>query len=152
LTPSYHEKRMGWVKDRFDEQAVYAVEVPRLWNRMRDSIGVAIREFNERTTGTPNSLDRTDCRDKGGYCTRILKAVDNSSIEVYLDERSQSLNASRGGHTAAGKICGYRITEDRKGAEFFVQDAEGNARALTVDDACEMALSEFIFPTTSTKL
>ena len=142
---------MGWVKDRFDEQAAYATEVPRLWNRMSDSIGVSLREFNERTTGTSNTLGKTDCRAKSDYCIRILKAIDNSSIEVYLDESSQSLNASRGGHTAAGRICGYRITEDRKGAEFFVQDAAGIARAISVDDACKMAIGEFVFPSTSTK-
>jgi hypothetical protein len=142
---------MGWVKDRFDEQAAYATEVPRLWNRMSDSIGVSLREFNERTTGASNTLGKTDCRAKGDYCIRILKAIDNSSIEVYLDESSKSLNASRGGHTAAGRICGYRITEDRKGAEFFVQDADGIARAVSVDDACKMAIGEFVFPSTSTK-
>ena len=137
---------MGWVKDRFDEQAVYAAEVPRLWNRLRDSIGVAMSEFNERAGGTPNTLGRTDCRAKSDYCTRILKSIDNSSIEVYLDERSQSLNASRGGHTAAGKICGYRITEDRKGAEFFVQEPHETAlRAISVDEACQKAIAEFIF-------
>jgi hypothetical protein len=137
---------MGWVNDKFDEKATYAAEVPRLWKRMRDSIAEAVSDFNHRTNDAANNLNHTDCRAKGNYCTRIQKSIDNSSIEIYLDESAQSLNASRGGHTAHGKVCGYRISGDRKGAEFFAQDAEGIARAISVEEACKLAIAEFIFP------
>jgi hypothetical protein len=137
---------MGWVKDRFNEHLAYAAEVPRLWNRMRDNVGEAVVEFNERTAGTGNTLDQTDCMAKGKYCTRIHKAIDNSSIEVYLDEGNRSLNVSREGRTAPGEICRYRITEDHKGAEFFVQEPHETAlRAISVDEACQRAIAEFIF-------
>src|ERR1700676_2240532 len=112
---------MGWVKDRFSEHSAYAAEVPKLWDKMRDSIGEAVTEFNERTSGTPNTLARTDCMSKSKYCVRIQKALNNSSIEVYLDEGDRSLNVSRQDRAPINnKICGYRITEDHKGAEFVV--------------------------------
>jgi hypothetical protein len=50
---------------------------------MRDSIGEVVCEFNERTKGTINVLDHTDCRSKGKYCARIHKAIDNTAIEIY---------------------------------------------------------------------
>jgi hypothetical protein len=82
---------------------------------------------------------------QGKYCTRIHKAIDNSSIEVYLDESNRSLNVSPEGR-AAREICRYRITEDRKGAEFFVHEPhESAARAISVDEACQRAIAEFIF-------
>jgi len=135
---------MGWVKDRFSEHLAYDAEVPKLWNRMRDNIGQAVVEFNEQTAGTPNTLDHTDCMAKGKYCTRIHKAIDNSSIEVYLDESSRTLNCSREGRMLAEKICGYRITEDRKSAEFFEQGQSGTC-TISVDEACQKAIAEFIF-------
>jgi hypothetical protein len=136
---------MGWVKDRFNEHIAYAAEVPKLWNRVRDSVGEAVVEFNERTSGTVHTLDHTDCMAKGKYCTRIHKAIDNSSIEVYLDESNRSLNVSREGHTTS-EICRYRITGDHKGAEFFVREPHETAlRAISVDEACQRAIAEFIF-------
>jgi hypothetical protein len=137
---------MGWVKDKFNEHLAYAAETPKLWNRVRDSIGEAVVEFNEGTTGTGNTLDHTDCMAKGKYCTRIHKAIDNSSIEVYLDEDNRSLNILRQGLMASGEICRYRITEDHKGAEFFVKEPHETAlRTISVEQACQMAIAEFIF-------
>jgi len=111
---------------------------------MRDSIGAAIIEFNEQTSGTPNTLEHTDCMARGRYCARIHKAIDNSSIEIYLDESDRSLNVTREGR-ASRKVCEYRITEDRKAAEFSMSGADGVTRATTPECACEMAIAEFIF-------
>ncbi len=117
-----------------------------MWDRVRDSIGAAVFEFNERTKGTPNTIDHTECMAKGQYCTRIHKAIDNSSIEVYLDESDHSLNVLQEGRMSLGKICGYRITEDHKSAEFFMHEPHETAsRAISVDDACQKAVEEFIF-------
>jgi hypothetical protein len=132
------------VNDRFDEQLAYAAAVPKLWDRMRDSIGEAIREFNERTSCTPNTLQHGACVE-GKYCTRIHKAIDSSSIEVCLEEGARTLNISRQGRRSPEKICGYRITEDRKSAEFFIQDPDGRARSMSVDEACQRTIGEFIF-------
>src|ERR1019366_6062880 len=134
---------MGWVKDRFSEHRAYAAEVPKLWDKVRDNIGEAVSEFNEQTG--PKALGFADCMANGKYCTRIHKAINNSSIEVYLDESDRSLNVSREGRRSSGKICGYRIAEDHKGAEFFVQEPHETAlRAITVDEACQKVLAEFI--------
>jgi hypothetical protein len=133
---------MGWVKERFSEQQTYLAEVPKLWDKMRDSIGSAVIEFNEQTAETGNTLGRADCTAKGKFCVRINKVLDNSSIEIYLDESERSLNTFRGnGRSTNKRVCGYRIVQGGKNVEFFGED--GNE--ISVDQACEKALAEFIF-------
>ncbi len=131
---------MGWVDDRFKDQLAYQSGVPKLWNKVRDSVGLSVIEFNERTGGTPNVLDRTDCQSQAKYCIRFHKALDNASLEFFLDEGKRSLKTSR--DSSITTICVYRLTGDRSEIELFSESLE---QVLSVEDACRTALHDFIF-------
>lgn len=136
---------MAWVENRFKDRLVYQVEVPRLWDRFRDGVGEAVFEFNDRTKGTPNTLDTTNCMARGTPCVRVHKALDNSSVEIFLDVDQRAIMTGSSTGTKTNWICGYRIASgDPPDLELFIE-SDGVSRIITVDEACEVALGDFIF-------
>ena len=86
-----------------------------LWNEVRDSVGQAALDFNERTKGLRGSgptFSTKDCKAQGRYCIRIEKQPEGTSIEIFLDASDDSLKSSLNGDEPV-RICGYRLT-DRK--------------------------------------
>jgi hypothetical protein len=133
---------MGWVDDRFQNDADLKKFVPQLWDAMRDSIGVAISEFNAHSEDASKKyLEAKDCTSMGTYCRRVTKGSGPTCIEVFLQEKKRTLALRQDGGTHQ-KVCEYRIKRDRSGAEFFF---DGTGNPIEVDDACRMALEIFIF-------
>jgi hypothetical protein len=133
---------MGWVEKKFSDQLRLTREIPRLWDQVRDNIGQATLEYNARTDGSGNHLDHTDCMARARLCTRLHQARDGSMIEVFLNESDASLRTvTRDG--TENTICHYRLATG-EGLEFFV-NKDTEIRAISVDTACEMAVSAFIF-------
>lgn len=80
---------MGWIKERAaDHRATIAFITP-LWNSLRDSIGAAVREFNE-TFNVPG-VDRSDCEARAMPCVRVAKP--GQFIEIFLSESGQSIKS-----------------------------------------------------------
>jgi hypothetical protein len=128
---------MGWVKDRLTN---YPQFTPKLWDELKDSIGVAVMEFNDSTSNAAdNHLEAKDCTSMGKYCRRVSKAYGAVSVEVFLDEATKMLKIA-----PDVSICGYRIRPDRAAAEFFKDTPEGPF-GIPVEEACRMAIEEFIF-------
>jgi len=137
---------MGWVEDEFQERSDYEQFVPQLWNAMRDSIGVAVTEFNKHTSdAATNHLTAGDCTAMGKYCRRVAKRFGSVSVEIFLEEKEKALKTSTDPAQPANPICGYRIKADRSGAEFFENRTEGSV-GISTEDACRRALKQFIFP------
>ena len=131
---------MGWVEDRFQNDSDFKTFVPQLWNAMRDSVGVAISEFNAHTSDASSKyLEAKDCASMGSYCRRVSKGAGPNSIEVFLQEKKRLLEVKSDGIMP---ICGYRIKADRSGAEFFLVPT---GDPISVDEACQIALEKFIF-------
>jgi len=133
---------MGWVEDRFQNEADFKKFVPQLWNAMRDSIGVAISEFNSHMGDKSGEhLEATDCTSMGTYCRRVTRGSGPISIEIFLNAKTRTLTARQDGATLI-TVCGYRIRHDRTGGEFFL---ESTGDSIEVDIACRGALETFIF-------
>ncbi len=132
----------GWVENRFLDHIAYERNIPNLWNKVRDNIGQAVEEFNNRTP-LAEHLDHRDCMARGKHCIRLHKAVDNSEIEVFLNETSRLLKTATGNHSDK-TICKFRLTGDRKELEFFQDEAQAKT-VISADEACESAIGEFIF-------
>jgi hypothetical protein len=131
---------MGWVGDKFQNDSDFKTFTPQLWNAVRDSIGVAVEEFNAHTSDASfKHLEATDCTSMGTYCRRITRGA--SSIEVFLNDRTRTLGVKMDAATRK-EVCGYRIKEDRTGAEFFFKST---GDAMDVEIACRVALEVFIF-------
>ena len=130
---------MGWVRTK----AIHEPRVvPQLWDEMRDSIGNAVAEFNALESNASDAssehLDAKDCTAMGIYCRRVTKAFGAISIEVFLQEEDRTLRTSR------SVVCRYRIRSDGSKAEFFLDKPEGSV-AISTEEACRLALEEFIF-------
>jgi hypothetical protein len=146
-------KDMGWLRNRLRG---HLIEIPKLWDQMRDCIGEAARDLAEATAST-SSLEADACKARGKYCVRIRKTPGGGSVEVYLDESTRSLNVSLDNDpTKTRKVCGYRLSpEADRGAEFFTEDASGMKQSISVDTACELAIGTFIltpFPPVDRKI
>jgi hypothetical protein len=134
---------MGWVEKRFSDHLRLTREIPRLWDQVRDSIGQAVLEYNARTDGSRNHIDHTDCTARARLCARLHQTRDGSTIEVFLNEDDASLRtATRDG--TENIVCHYRLMANAEGLEFFV-NKDADTRAVSVVDACEMAIRAFIF-------
>lgn len=137
---------MGWVQDRFREQAAVAKYLPILWAQMRDSIGIAVEEFNQGTAGTVDGASAVDCRAMGRFCRRVTKTT-GQILEVYLDEPNHLLKTAAEQGADEVVVCAYRWSAERGGME-FVRESEGvPAEPMSAERACELALSPFLFPT-----
>ncbi len=123
-----------------DEQA-YRRGVPALWNEVRDGIGLALIEFNARLFGLQEATAK-DCTSKGQWCLRVLKSVDGSTIEVFIDEAERAVkSAAPLGEPST--VCRYRLKQDRSGLELFTESLDAQ-RVLSADDACRAALHDFL--------
>jgi hypothetical protein len=135
---------MGWVDDTFRERIASETEVPKLWDSLRDSIGLAVEEFNRRTAASLDTLERNNCMAMGRHCLRVRRTLGGSAIEVFLDEQNQSLTVARNGLNKL--VCGYRLSKDLSQAEFFIQkEGDTPERMLPVEEACRRALKELLF-------
>src|SRR5580700_7445231 len=135
---------MGWVEKRFTEELAYTNGIEALWNAVRDSVAVAVQEFNKRTNA---GVIRNDCRARGQYCIRVAKGGPKfSSIEIFLDEEERWVKASVPSEPeTVQRVCGYRLKKDAPSLEFFRTDSTGDNPSLSVDDVCELALGDFLF-------
>jgi hypothetical protein len=132
---------MGWVEEKFQNDSDFKVFVPQLWDAMRDSIGIAISEFNAHSEDVSKKhLEAVDCSSMGSYCRRVTKGY-GPSLEIFLQEKKRTLMIKQDGSTFKS-ICGYRIKRDRSGAEFFY---EPTGDSMDVEVACRAALEIFIF-------
>ena len=80
----------------------------------------------------------------GPFCSRLHEALSGSAIEVYFDDGEKKLKTARRDGTMR-TVCGYRLAVSREALEFFIE-ADDGAQILSVDDACEKAVGDFIFP------
>jgi hypothetical protein len=132
---------MGWVEDRFQNDSDFKKFVPQLWDAMRDSIGVAISEFNAHSEdASKKHLEAVDCLSMGHYCRRVTKGH-GPSLEIFLQDKKRKLMVRQDGATFK-EVCGYRIKRDRTGAEFFY---EPSGTSVDIEVACRAALEIFIF-------
>jgi hypothetical protein len=62
---------MGWVEEKFLDKIAIGKLTQPLWDGLRDSIGMAVMEFQH---AVPSShLARKDCTSRGNFCIRIEK-------------------------------------------------------------------------------
>lgn len=136
---------MGWVSSRISNQQAFTRGLPIFWDAIRDNIGQAVTEFNESTGGMGgHTIDHTDCTARGRRCTRLHKALNNSAIEIFMNESDKSLRTQlRDG--AESTICNYRLDSDGSKIEAYTTDKEGNHRILPIADVCEIAVGDFMF-------
>lgn len=137
---------MGWVEDRFRDHLTSTRQIRPFWNELRDSVGRATVDYNQRI-GDADHLDHTDCMARGPLCTRLHKAGNGATLELFLDEEHRQLKAAPSVGGEIRTVCGYRLNADRTGLEFFRADvrAPDGTIALTVEEACELAIEEFLF-------
>ena len=129
---------MGWVNDRLH---TYPRFTPKLWDKLRDSIATAVSEFNGSISNAHSDfLEFSDCTAMGPYCRRVEKRL-GPSIEVFLDEKTKTLRTSKPDNA----VCGYRAKADNTGLEFFLAAPVGPI-GITVEEACKIALEDFLFP------
>jgi hypothetical protein len=149
---------MGWVKQRFIEESLYSFPghaVRALWDTFRDSIGLAIEEYNDAVAEADRAISR-DCTSRGPYCVRIRREAKGESWELFLNRENRRLDKSSGPEGQMS-ICGYRLTQDSKGLEFYSldesfiavpnlpEDASEANMTLTAEQVCEMAIRDLLF-------
>ena len=133
---------MGWVKDQIQEEENLPKLLPNLWNAMRDSIGAAADDFNDTISDASDEwLEAVDCQSMGRFCRRVTKCSGMLAIEVFLDVKERELKVSE--RLQEQVVCQYRMATDGTRAEFFTEGPEGPI-ILTVEQACRMALKDFI--------
>jgi hypothetical protein len=133
---------MGWVEQEFIDEQTYRQGVPALWDAIRDSIGLAVAEFNERLDGL-QKITAADCTARGRWCRRISKA-DGSNIEIFFDEADRTLRTSTNSAEQPSLVCSYRLKKDRSGLELYCDSPDGTS-PLSVDEGCRVALRSFLF-------
>ncbi len=133
---------MGWVEKKFADQSSYAKGVRRLWDAVRESVDQSIVEFNARVPGALSTL--SDCAAPGKFCLRITKYLDNTALELSLDEVKWTFNKDPIGSEPKA-VCGIRVTPDHSGLEFFTDHEPPGDQTLTIEQACKMALEDFLF-------
>lgn len=123
---------MGWVAERFQAERTYQTKLPAFWDAMRDAVGHAVEEFNKHSDGP--TVDRTDCTARSNHCVRLHKASDNSTLEIFLDEKSRDLKTSK------GAVCSFGVSADGRELEF-----RQGGDVISVDEACQKAIEGFLF-------
>jgi hypothetical protein len=137
---------MGWVSDRFKERSALDQKIGPAWNSVRDSIGTAAMEYNERVKGTEWTLHRADCTSKSSMCMRLeTRGPHARSIEVFIDDNAPTLNIYLPAINDTRQICKYHLNGDHSDIEFYTEDSEGGRAVRTIEQVCEMALSDFLF-------
>jgi hypothetical protein len=132
---------MGWVKARLDEYRAYSKLLPAFWDQMRDSMGAAVAEFNNCAKIIfDDQVTMNDCQAKGRFCARLTRH--SISIEVFLCEEKRLLQTYQHGKDTR-TVCAYRFTPE-SGMEWYVE-IDGIANSVSVEAACERALSGFLF-------
>lgn len=132
---------MGWVEDKFAEQATTAALIKGLWNSMRDSIGEVVAEFNTRTSNIVAPISSKDCKAFGQFCRRVEK-TNGEFIEVFLDEENRSVNVK---DEMPRPICEYGLDATRSRLEFFSVSPDDKRTVLSADLVSKMALEKFLF-------
>jgi hypothetical protein len=132
---------MGWAEDEFLDNLAYEREIPGLWDRVRESVALAVQEFNARVLGTAHSpVDLSDCSAEP-LCCRLHK--DNSKLVVRLNEDQRLLTTSSNG--APGKtICHFRLAPGRSALELFLKENDVTT-PISIDEGCKRAIREFVF-------
>jgi len=126
---------MGWIKNKYLDDKTYLDGLVQLWDGVRDSIGLAVIEFNQYANG---SVTHKDCTARSEYCVRIEK--EGGSIEVFIDPMTRCVKKStKPGEDAI--ICKYRPRQDHLGLEF-----SNDGDALGPEEVCKRALESFLFP------
>jgi hypothetical protein len=121
-------------------------EIGTLWKAVRDSIGQAAIEYNQRTNGTYFTLYPSGCTSKSSLCMRIeMKGESARSIEVFIEDSEPILKVYMRRSKETREICRYRLCEDRSRLEFYKEGTDGIDTILTPEHVCEMALSDFLF-------
>src|SRR5258708_203678 len=137
---------MGWVEDRFQERAIYRLKLGDLWNDLRDSVGTAVQEFNARLFGiiTGSAVKLQNCSARGQYCLRLQKSdsLGGAIIEIFLEDEALKTSLVNGHPDRV--CCFYRVNTDRSGVEFF-RNTETGPVVISAEEACQMALDEFLF-------
>lgn len=136
---------MGWVEERFAAQELIKRQTPLLWQQMRDSIGAAVTEYNTRVAETDHGLTLTDCSARE-YCRRIekKKLQPLRYVEVFLDVEGNTLSIFTFPGNTTTIVCGYAELQDNSQMRFFMQKGSSNEH-LSADEACELALEDFLF-------
>jgi hypothetical protein len=85
------------------------------------------------------------CSARARFCCRVVRSRDNEAIEIFLDDRERKLKTVLRTDTADSEraICGYRLDSNGTALELFIE-REGESRVLSMDEACEAALGEFM--------
>jgi len=137
---------MGWVDDRFKREAATSRKIGPLWDSIRDSIGRAVMEYNRHVSGTDCTVYRADCTAKANMCMRLeMRGTKPRSVEVFIDDNEPSLNVYDGVTKESKEICRYRLNDDLTAIELYSENPDSISTILTVDSACEKALSNFLF-------
>jgi hypothetical protein len=132
---------MGWVKDKIAEQRAEKAMIPSTWDAMRDAIGQAVNEFNALVTAP--KVNRKDCESRAEYCVRVEKEG-AAPKEIFLSEEDRViLSAQRSEKPVI--VCRYRLSIDRKSLDLFVEDESGTRKIITAEQACCLALENYLF-------
>lgn len=142
---------MGWVEDKFLDDQAYSDLLPTLWNDIRDSVGLAVREFNEfneKTKGHATTVSAKDCTARPGDCIRVQKNHPSSySIEVFIDVPNRCIRTALSTEPDKGKsVCGYRLQPGRAALECFMTDKTTRVDSLaSIEEVCRVAIGAFLF-------
>jgi hypothetical protein len=132
---------MGWVENRFLDEVAYSREIPKLWNKVRDSLGQSASEFNARIKSVGPEVSITDCMAKGKLCVRLQR--DESTIEIFLNASERALKTYTP-NSPDKTVAHFRLTPARDELEFFVE-RDGITIGISVDGICELAVASFLF-------
>jgi hypothetical protein len=138
-------REVSWVDDEFKERIVINNGLLALWNTIRDSIGAAVLEYNQRVYQTDAQLSMSDCTAKSRLCVRLEMKRKNRFIEVFIDENEQALSLCYQAAQACIEVCRYRANADRSGVELYVRKPDQTTDITNPEEACKIALYDFLF-------
>jgi hypothetical protein len=136
---------VSWVDDEFKERIAINSGTIALWNAMRDSIGLAVSEYNRRVAETDSQLSRSDCSAKSRFCVRVEMKRKDRFIEIFVEENEPVLNVGSQAEQESREICRYRVNADRSGLELYLKKPDQTTSTITPEEACKLALHDFLF-------
>ena len=126
---------MGWVEHKIADLQATAKSVTPLWNSLRDSIGEAVTDFQYAIH--ESGVKHGDCKARGKMCVRVQKP--DHFIEIFLSEPDQTIQSVIDDGEPQ-EIARYRLTENRSGLEFSIENI-----VVSADDIAKRALETFLF-------
>jgi len=134
---------MGWVEDKFLDKIAIGKLTQPLWDGLRDSVGLAVIEFQEMVPSA--TLRSKDCTSRSSYCIRVERN-NGTSLEIYLDTSAQLVHIGSGADEVL--ICSYRLNVDRSNLEFYKEISlcgKSSFETLTAEAVSKMALEKYLF-------